>query len=180
MNQSKIAVRYAKAFFQVAQEKGKQDKLRADVDLLFEMCMQEDFNLLLNSPVIKTSRKKEIFSKILSDKVDSLTVGFVNMITDNKREAHIPAICRNFIDQYRELKGIKAAKVTTAVALDDILADKIKSTISELFKTEVELSTEENSDLIGGFVLRVGDKQIDASVASKLRQIEREFLKTTL
>lgn len=180
MNESKIAVRYAKAFFQVAQEKGMLDKLRGDINLLFEMCEQEDFILLLESPIVKTSRKKNIFGELLKGKVDALALNFVNMIADNKREAYIPAICRNFIAQYREFKGVKAAKVTTAIALDKKLEDKIKKTIGDLFNTEVELSTEENNDIIGGFVLRVGDQQIDASVASKLKKIEREFLNTTL
>lgn len=180
MNHSKIAVRYAKAFFQVAQEKQILEKLRADIDLIFQLSQQEDFMLLLESPIVKTSRKKDIFKDLFSIKIDKLTLNFVNMIADNKREAHIPAICRNFIDRYREFKGVKAAKVTTAVPLDKELEERIKLTISKLFNTDVELSTEEDKELVGGFILRVGDQQIDASVASKLRNIEREFLNTTI
>lgn len=180
MNQSKIAVRYAKAFFQIAQEKNMLDKLRSDMDLLTGMCLQHDFILLLESPVIKTSRKKEIFNDLLVKKVDALTLNFLIMIADNKREIYIPGICRNFIDFDRSLKGVKAAKITTVQKLDKKLEEKIKTTIKELFKTDVELTTEENEELIGGFILRVGDQQIDASVANKLRKIEREFLNTTI
>jgi len=180
MNQSKIAVRYAKAFFQVAQEKNILDKLRSDMDLIAGMCKQSDFILLLESPIVKTSRKKAIFGELLSKKVDALTINFLNMIADNKREIHISGICRNFIDLDRSIKGIKAAKITTVQKLDAPLKDKIKATIKELFKTDVELTTEENEELIGGFVLRVGDQQIDASVANKLRKIEREFFNTTI
>lgn len=180
MNQSKIAVRYAKAFFQVAQEKNLLEKLRNDIELIAEICAQDEFKLLLESPVVKTSRKKDIFSDILNKKVELLTLNFMNMIADNKRESHIPAICRNFIDKYREYKGVKAAKVITAVAMDSKLEEKIRTTIGELFNAEVELVAEENDELIGGFILRVGDQQIDASIANKLRKIEREFLNTTI
>ncbi len=180
MNQSKISVRYAKAFFQVAQEKNVLEELRSDIDLVAQACTQTDFILLLESPIVKIDRKKEIFKELFSKNVSTLTLNFLNMITDNKREAYIPSICRNFVDQFRTLKGIKAAKVTTAKALDAKSAEKIKATIANLFSTQVELTTEENSDIIGGFILRVGDQQIDASVANKLRKIEREFLNTTL
>ena len=175
MNQSKISVRYAKAFFQVAQEKNVLEELRSDIDLVSQACTQTDFILLLESPIVKIHRKKEIFEKLFGENVNALTLNFLNMIADNKREAYIPAICRNFVDQYRKINGIKAAKVTTATALDKKSEEKIKATIAKLFNTQVELTTEEDSEIIGGFILRVGDQQIDASVANKLRKIEREF-----
>ncbi len=180
MNQSKISVRYAKAFFQVAQEKNVLKELRSNIDLVSQACKQTDFILLLESPIVKIYRKKEIFRKLFGENVNDLTLNFLNMIADNKREAYIPAICRNFVDQYRKLNGIKAAKVTTATALDKKEEEKIKVTIAKLFNTQVELTTEEDSEIIGGFILRVGDQQIDASVANKLRKIEREFLNTTI
>jgi F-type H+-transporting ATPase subunit delta len=99
------------------------------------------------------------------------------MITNNKREMHIADICRNFIVQYREYKNIKAAKVITATPITDTLNKKISKIISEIFKTDVELTTAENKDIIGGFILRVGDQQIDASVSTKLKNIKRDFLK---
>lgn len=180
MNQSKIAVRYAKAFFQVAQEKNILEELRKDVDLIASLGTEKEFGLLLESPVIRISQKKVAFQNIFKGKVNALTLQFLDMIADNKREVYILDICRNFNGRFMELKGIKPAKVTTASPLDKEQKEKISQTIAELFNTQVELTTEENSELIGGFVLRVGDQQIDASVSSKLRRLERDLLNTTL
>lgn len=180
MNDSKIAVRYAKAFFLVAQEKNLLDELRKDIALITTLGQEKEFGLLVESPVIKVSQKKAAFQSILKGKVNALTLQFLEMITENKREAYILDICRNFNARFMALKGIKPAKVTTALSLDEKQKAKISETIATLFKTEVELTTEENDELIGGFVLRVGDQQIDASVATKLRKLERELLNTIL
>jgi F-type H+-transporting ATPase subunit delta len=180
MNQSKIAVRYAKALFQVAQEKNILDTLKKDMEQVALTCEQSDFILLLESPVINTARKREIITDIFTKKINDLSLRFLLMIADNKREVHIPGICRNFIDQYLAFKGIKAAKVTTASSIDADTRQQIAKVISDLFNTEVELETEENAELLGGFVLRVGDDQIDASVAAKLNKIKREFLDTSI
>lgn len=180
MNQSKIAVRYAKAFFELAQEKKQLDIIKTDIEAVAVACSQSDILLLLESPVVKTAQKKDLFEQIFKGKVNDLTLGFLLMIAENKREAHIPMICLDFMDQFRTFKGIKAAKVTTASVIDKNVKEKFSKAISEVFKTDVELTTDENPDLIGGFVLRVGDEQIDASVSSKLRKIEREFLDKTI
>lgn len=180
MNYSKIAVRYAKAFFEVALEKNLLDELKKDIELVYSTCKEKDFILLLESPVIKTSQKKEILKELLSDKINELTLKFLIMVTANRRESYFPGICRNFIFYYQEHKGIKTATLTTAVNLPQTLKDKVADTIAKLFKTDVELATNENPDLIGGFVLRVGDEQLDASVASKLEKIKRNFLNTSV
>lgn len=180
MNQSKIAVRYAKAFFELALEKDQLEKLKKDIDTIDAACGQQDIQLLLDSPVVKTSKKKELFTSIFKGKIEDITLNFLLMITGNKREMHIPAICRNFIDKYRKHKGVKAAKVTTSSLIGEDLKQQIRKVIADVFNSEVELTTAENSDLIGGFILRVGDQQIDASVSTKLKKIKREFLSKTV
>ncbi len=180
MNQSKIAVRYAKAFFELALEKNQLEKLKKDIDTIAAASVQQDIQLLLESPVVKTSKKKKLLASIFKEKVEAMSLNFLLMIADNKREMHIPAICRNFIDRYRKHKGIKAAKVTTALDIDDDLKKQISKVIADVFNSEVELTTAENTELIGGFILRVGDQQIDASVSTKLKKIKREFLSKTV
>lgn len=180
MNQSKIAVRYAKAFFIVAQEKKLQKAFKNDIDLVSELTKTSDFNMIMESPTVKKNQKKEVVKQLIQKKVNPLTLSFLNMIIENKREMYLSAICRNFIEQYRKTQGIKEATITTAVKLDKQLTNKIKDIITNLFNTQVELSVKEDKNLIGGFVLRVGDQQINAGIANKLQQIEREFLNTTV
>lgn len=180
MNDSKIAVRYAKAFFELALEKNQLVALREDIELIASACELVDIQLLLESPVVKTSKKKELLKELFKGKIQDFSLKFLVMVTDNKRENYIPAICRNFVDQFRKHQGIKAAKVTTASSIDANLKKQISQVISDVFKSEVELTTAENNELIGGFILRVGDQQIDASVSNKLNKIKREFLDKTI
>jgi len=176
MNDSKIGVRYAKAFFEVGQEKYQLNALRDDIETIARACNHKEILLLLESPVVKSSKKQQLFAEIFKGKIEDVSLNFLLMIIENKRENYIPAICRNFIELYRKYKGIKAAKVTTASIISNDLKKKISKMISDVFKSEVELTTEENANLIGGFILRVGDQQIDASVSTKLSKIKREFL----
>ncbi len=180
MNQSKIAVRYAKAFFLLAQEKDQLEAYRKDMDSVNTVFQQDEMKSVALSPVLKTSKKKAAIQEIFKDKISAETLNFLQVIADNKREAYILDICRNFSDQYRSFKGIKAAKVITAQEVDQTLQNKISQVIASVFKTEVELTTETNPALKGGFVLRVGDQQIDASVATKLSNIKRTFLEKTV
>lgn len=180
MNQSKIAVRYAKAFFQLAEEKKMQTSLKTDIQFVQELAQVTDFQRLMESPTVKKTQKKKVVKQLTEKKINPLTLSFLNMIIENKREVYLPAICRNFIAQYRNTQGIKEASITTATKLDKELSQKIKEIVTQLFKTEIELSVKEDKKLIGGFVLRVGDQQIDAGIATKLKQIERSFLNTTI
>jgi F-type H+-transporting ATPase subunit delta len=180
MNQSKIGVRYSKALFSLALEKGLLNELKNDIQLVALACDEANFQRLLESPVVKTSQKKALFTKIFSGKVNPLTIKFLLMLADNRREASLEGISRDFIQMYREHSGIQAAKVTTAVPLDKETKELINQLIVKLFKTQVELFTEENPALKGGFILRVGDQQIDASVNTKINQIKRKLIDTSI
>ena len=180
MNESKISVRYAKALFKVSQEKDILEEAKDNMEQVAAICKQSEFRLLLESPVIKTKTKISTLADVFNGKVHETVLRFLVLVTENKREVYIPGICRNFMDQYLAFKGIKAAKVVTAAAISDDTKAKISKVVSDLFKTDLELTTEENAELMGGFVLRVGDEQIDASVATKLNKIKREFLDTSI
>jgi F-type H+-transporting ATPase subunit delta len=180
MDQGRISVRYAKALFELATEKKLIKELKDDMALIGTLCKDESISYLIESPVIKTSEKIKTFSDIFSDKINPLTMNFVKMVTENKREKYLPGICRNFISRYHEHTGIKQAHFATAFAMDQTLIEKVRKTISTVYKAEVELTTSENNELIGGFVLRIGDQQLDTSVATKLRKIKQQFIETSI
>lgn len=180
MDQSRIAVRYAKALFELAVEKNIIKEIKNDMSLIGSLCEDTTVNFFIGCPVIKASDKVGAFNKILGDKINPLSQEFIKLVTENKREKYLPGISRNYISRYHEFAGIKQAHVTTAVAMDEALKEKVRKTISEVFKTEVELSASENHELIGGFVLQVGDQQLDASVATKLKKIKQRFIETSI
>ncbi|OFX56880.1 MAG: ATP synthase F1 subunit delta [Bacteroidetes bacterium GWA2_30_7] len=179
MNYSKISVRYSKALFELAKEKNLIEEVRSDIKLIYESFSVPEFSILLNSPIVKNSVKFEILKKVFSNKLNSLTFSFLKMIVDNKRENHLNDISRNFLDFYKKDKGIKSAVFTTAADIDNNLLTSIKKVIKEVFNSEIELEHIIQEDILGGFVLRVEDQQIDSSVSSKLRTLKRNLINTS-
>lgn len=181
MDQSAITVRYAKAFFSLAKEKNLLDKLKVDIESVLEICNQStDFILLLESPIVKSSKKTELIKTIFSGNVHELTLNFLLLITENKRESHIPGICRNFLEFTRKDQNIKSAVLTTASEVSTETAKKIEQLLGKELNATIELSTSVNPDILGGLVLRLDDKQYDASVATQLKKIKQSLLETEL
>ena len=181
MDQSAITVRYAKAFFASAKEKKQLDKLKADIGAVLEVCQSsDDFILLLESPIVKTSKKAALIKKIFEGKINELTLNFLMLVVQNKREVHIPGICRNFLDLSRKDQNIRSAVLTTAAEVDAPTIEKIKTLLQKELNASVELSTRIKPEILGGLVLRLDDKQYDASVASQLKKIKQNLLETEL
>jgi F-type H+-transporting ATPase subunit delta len=181
MDQSAITVRYAKAFFSAAKEKDILDILKTNIELVLEICNNSaDFILLLESPIVKTSKKAELISTIFKGKVHELSLKFLLLITSNKREAHIPGICRNFLGLTRKGQNIKSAVLTTATEMNNETIDKIEVLMAKELGAKVELSSKVNPNIIGGMLLRIEDKQYDASVATQLKKIKQQLLEAEL
>lgn len=179
MNESKIAVRYAKALFMTAGESNRLEEQTRDIRFL-DVFLKEttEFKWLINSPVIPTSKKTDIFQKMFNQALNAATMRFLQLLLTNNREAYIPAICRNYLDIYRASKGIQSAHFQTAGPVDESTLIQVKSIAEKYFNTVVEMFPEVNPELLGGFVLRVGDKQLDASAAFKLEKIRRGLIST--
>lgn len=180
MNESKISVRYSRALFLSALERNNIDRIYKDMILLLEMSKIEEFKELISSPIIKPSRKTKIFHSTLGEKVDPLTLSLIDLVIKNGRENYIPAIARVFLSQTKEYKGITETVLTTAVTVDEGIKEQISTFISDAFKTKVELKEIVDNDIIGGFVLRIEDKYIDASIRTKLNKIKKELLTKSL
>jgi len=181
MDQSKVTVRYAKALFSLAKEKQLLNEVKRDMAMIGQLIKEStDLVLLLESPVVKTSQKVKLLKTIFEGKVNKLTVDFLIMVTENKREIYTAGICLNFVSLYRRDQGVKSAVITTAIPLPNKLVTQIQQQLESELNTKVELSQRVNTELIGGFVLRVDDQQVDASMASKLRKVKEKFLQTEI
>jgi F-type H+-transporting ATPase subunit delta len=181
MNESLITVRYAKAFFATAKEKKLLDVFKSDIQLVLEVCTKSsDFNLLLESPVVKTSKKEELLKSIFEGKIHQLTMNFLLLIVKNKREIHIPGISRNFLALTRKDQNIKSATLITATQMSAETLMKISKIMEKQLNTKVELSSQVDAEIIGGMVLRIDDKQYDASVATQMNNIKQRLLESEL
>jgi len=180
MNQGKISVRYAKSLFLIAKEKGEIDAINDDISIIYSISKNiSKFKLLLESPIIKKSQKTKIFEKIFKGKISELSLSFLNLVLKNKREMYLIDISRNFLDIVRKDKGIKTAFLTTALSLDKNQSSEIEQIIAKHFKTKIEFTEQIDSKIIGGFILRVEDKQYDSSVLTKLKRIKTKLINTT-
>ncbi len=180
MNDSKISVRYARALFQSALENKILDKVNLDMIFIAEICKSPEARELLQSPIIFPSKKSAIFHKILENNVEEITLSLVDLTIKNGRESFIPAIARNFVHETKKFKGITESVLTTAIKVDSEIRKQITDLISEVFETRVELEEVIDKEIIGGFILKVEDNYIDASIRNKLRKIKKELLESSL
>ena len=114
---------------------------------------------------------KEIFS----GKLNKVTDAYIQLITAKKREIYLAEIANEFINQYKEKKEILTAIVTTANGIDDVIRKKVMEIVKGVSTSEVVLQEKIDKSIIGGFIIRVGDKQVDASIARKINRLKQTF-----
>lgn len=174
---TKVAQRYVKSLLGLAVEQGVLEQVHQDMQLFSKTCeASRPFVMMLRSPIVRHEKKREVLHALFENKVNKLTFSIIDIITKKNREPLLPAIASEFHNAYNDYKGIGKASVTTAVPLDE----KAKSQIDEMVKklsnrSQIELDQRLDESLIGGFVLNVGDRQIDASVKNKLKSLKVKF-----
>lgn len=177
MNESKISVRYAKALFELAKEKNVIDAVIEDMQQVEEVCYgMANFWLMIESPVVKTSQKREAVKQIFEKDIHEITLKFLDLVLQNRREIYLKDISRNFLALCRKDQGILAAVLTSAIEMEEDSKTKLNELLAKSFSSKIELKEVIDRDLIGGFVLRIEDQQLDASVSNQLVQIKRELL----
>jgi F-type H+-transporting ATPase subunit delta len=176
MTDTKVAKRYAKSLIDLSRETGVIDAVGADMKLFVAVCEQNrDLSLLLANPIIHGDKKLSILKKVFEGKMNKLSVSFFEIITKKGREAYLEGIAKEFVQSYKRFKGIQTAVITSAVGLDDQLRSEVYRIVKNSLNSEVELIEKVDKNIIGGFVLRMEDKQYDASIASELRKLTKEF-----
>jgi F-type H+-transporting ATPase subunit delta len=180
MNDSKISVRYSRAIFQSALEHKILDKVYQDMVFISEICKSTETKELLQSPIISPSKKEAIFHRMLDGNVEKLTLSLIDLCVKNGRESFIPAIARNYIYETKKYKGITESVLTTAIGVEDSVRKQVVDLISGMFKTTVELKETVDPEIIGGFILQIDDKYIDASLKNKLRKIKKELISSVV
>ncbi len=171
-----IAIRYAKSLLDLSLEKGKLEEVYKDMTLVANVCQENhDFITFLRSPIIKADKKMEVIDAVFKKNVSELSRNFLDIITRKGREKFIGDIALSFIEQYKENKKILTAVITSANGIDEQTRTKVLELVKGSSKSEVELIEKTDKNLIGGFIIRVGDRQVDASIRRKLDQLKKNF-----
>jgi len=176
MSEIRVASRYAKSLLELAQEQGVLEEVHSDMILLNHVCKENrDFTLMLKNPIINHYKKLGILEDLFKERVNKLTLAIFSIITRKNREPILPAISSEFHIQYNILKGIESAKLITAYPIEDELKSEFKKLVKKISQKDVEMSEEVKKEIIGGFRLKIGDRQIDNSLKTKLNELALEF-----
>ena len=174
---SKAAIRYAKALLDLAIEMKSLEPVYEDIVMIDGICQSNaDFIAMLRSPIVAKRKKVEIYEAVFQGKVNEMTIGFLKLITTNSRENILPEITGSFIAQYKKNKGILDVHVTSAIALEDNVKKGIFEKIHQHFEGDIEMHEKIDQSLIGGFVINIEDKQIDASIKNQLTNLKNILL----
>ena len=175
MNEARAAIRYAKATLDLAVDKKTADKVEKDMRNITAVISENvELQNVLSSPVIKSEAKKNALYAIFKDSSE-ITLGLIDTLASNKRIEMLQQVAFKYIVLFEKMKGEDVAYVTSAVALTAALEKKILDQVTKLTGNKVTIENTVDESIVGGFILRVGDLQYDASVANKLNGLKREF-----
>jgi len=176
MSVQRIATRYAKSLLDLSLEKGILESVKDDMALFNQVCKQNrDLVLLLQNPIVPNATKAKVVKEIFSGKVQELTEKFLDIVLRKDRESYLPEIGKEFIVQYNAHNNVIRAEVTTTLQLTDDLRKEVSKVVNNISGKEVDLVEKVDESIIGGIIIKVGDRQIDASVSSKLSALKRNL-----
>ncbi len=177
MQNPRLAERYAKSLIDFSQEQNQLEPVYNDIMLLDAICRQSrEFVLMLKSPIINADKKHKIIDAVAQDKISKITQTFIKLLAGKSRESNLPEIITSFIEQYNKIKGIHKVKLTTATPItDEIKNSFIRKIEAGTSINNIKLETIVNEKLIGGFVLEMEGKLIDASILRDLNDVKKQF-----
>ena len=172
---TRAAIRYAKAILDVAQSKGAAQQVGADMTLIEStVTSNHELNTFLVNPTISASAKESAIQEIFAASNDT-TKSLFHLLAVNKRFELLEAIAAEYTKLLNEVNNVETATVTTAFPLTDDLEAMVLSKIKEFTSKTVTINNVVDESIIGGFILRIGDKQFNASVANRLQVLKREL-----
>ncbi|WP_010521321.1 ATP synthase F1 subunit delta [Aquimarina agarivorans] len=176
---SRAAVRYAKAILDLAKQQEISDTVFAEMQTIKETVAEsKDLRDLLVSPLVKAEVKKSVLKAVFANS-STVTTGLFDVLVDNKRVQQLPDVALSFIALYEQDKGSQVAIVTTAVPLTEVLEKEILAKVKELTGKDAALESVVDENIIGGFILRIGDLEYNASVAGQLAGLKMSFNDTS-
>ncbi len=176
MSEHRAAYRYARALMDLAIEQDAVADVEKDMRLILDTIDEnEALRDVLRSPILTGSDKNKALKALFKDS-QPLTLELFNLLETNKRIDILKEVAAQFIGLFKQMQGHEIATVVTAVPLNGDLEAKILKKLRQISGKEVTLENEIDEDLIGGFILRVGDLEYNASLSGKLEKLERKLL----
>ncbi len=173
-----VSKTYGEALFQVAVEQGKLDSFIEEITAIQEILIKNpDLNALMNHPKLTKDEKKEVINNIFDTKIDKEILGFFDLVITKDRYQDVNSILMYFIEKAKLEKGIGTAKITSAVTLSEEQKQQILNKLLETTTYQkMDMTYCVDNSLIGGMVLRIGDRVVDSSIKTKLDNMQKELL----
>ncbi|RCH54856.1 ATP synthase F1 subunit delta [Mucilaginibacter hurinus] len=176
MSELTVASRYAKSLLDLASEQNVVEDAKADMDFFLKTLKQNpQLAAVLGNPIISQSKKTAILRDVFADKVNKITLGFFSLLVTKGRGEIISGTAEEFINQYNTKQNIIKATVVSATPLSEENKQKLVAEVQTAVGSQVILTAKVDPSLIGGFVLTVGDRQVDTSLANDLKKLKKEF-----
>jgi F-type H+-transporting ATPase subunit delta len=173
---SKVAKRYAQGLLDFTQESGNTVSVFAEMkDVVKIMKDSKELKNFFASPIIDAKKKISVASQIFVQ-FSPVAQNLITLVIKQGRESHLQDIAQEFINKVEDLQGVQRVTLTVATQLSSKNTDEIIKTTTLVDHTKnYDLKVVVNPEIIGGYILRVGDQQVDASVRTKLNQVKKEF-----
>ena len=168
-----ITTPYAEAFLQVAESRDEVDEIVSQSKSVLEIWSKSsDFSDAMSSPVLEVETKKAVLEKIFSKEVTPSFLNLLKLLADRQRIGFLDSVLERLLELYREQRNIALATVTSATSLNEDQQLEILKTVQSVAGTDnLELDLKVDPDLIGGFIINVGSKVIDASLSGQVRRL---------
>ena len=170
---SGVAGRYASALFEVAQEAGATDAIAGDLDRFGELVeASPDLARLVRNPIFTAEEQERAVGAVLARiGVSPLTSNFIRLVASKRRLFALPDMIRAYRRLVSDAKGIVQAQVVVAERPSDAVMNDITAALREVAKAEVAVDVKVDPSLIGGLIVKIGSRMVDASVRTKLNSI---------
>lgn len=177
MSDFKLAERYAKPLLDLAKEQGVVDDIYRDFSLLKLTCDQNsELAAVLQNPVIRGYKKLGILKALFESKFNALSIKMFEVMARKNRESILYTVSQAFIKMYQDYKGIAVVTLETAIPFEPSQKEQLIKKLESSLKKTIELKEVVNPNLIGGFVIHIGNSQIDSSIKSTLQRIKMNFI----
>ena len=176
MSSTRAAIRYAKAILEIADSKNATFEVSADMALIASTITgNSELSSFIQNPLVKTEAKKDVVSEVFAS-VSPVTQSIFQLLLVNKRFEILNSIAVEYNKLFDIKNGVEVAKVTTAVPMDAALEAKVSAKIATISSSKkITIENIVDPAIIGGFILKIGDKQYNASIADRLQVLKREL-----
>ncbi|WP_406844868.1 ATP synthase F1 subunit delta [Flavobacterium soyae] len=175
MASTRAAIRYAKAILDLANSKGVAEAVNNDMKSIASTIENnEELKAFIENQTTKVEVKESALLEVFAN-VNGVTKGLFHLLFENKRFEILNAIAVEYNKLFDESNGVETAKVTTAIPMDEALEAKVLEKVATLSDKKITIENIVDPSIIGGFILRIGDNQYNASVANRLQVLKREL-----